>query len=137
MATAAGDQSSQNDQKHDCGSNRPPVIFAPPRVGPPAVVATRRTTSVFRLWTNHTFRDRSARRADPTLNYASHKIDRPLSKKCKSVSKKKQSLSKKSKPIGRATLNATSQVSDEMKPHASRPVHSEGNAHEKMRPVPP
>ena len=48
-AAAVDDQSSQNNEKHNCGGDRPPVIFAPPWVGPPAVVTARRTTSVFKV----------------------------------------------------------------------------------------
>ena len=48
MDAAVDDESSQDNEKHNCGSDRPPVIFAPPRVGPPAVLAAgRAATSVF------------------------------------------------------------------------------------------
>jgi hypothetical protein len=48
-ATAVDDDPSQNNEKHNRGGDRPPVIFAPPWVGPPAVVTARRTTSVFKV----------------------------------------------------------------------------------------
>src|SRR5215475_2190274 len=47
-AAAVDDESCQDKEKHTCGGDRSPVIFAPPRVGPPAVVATR-TTSIFKV----------------------------------------------------------------------------------------
>jgi hypothetical protein len=46
MHAAVDDESSQDNEKHNCGGDRPPVIFAPPWVGPPAV-AKRATNSVF------------------------------------------------------------------------------------------
>jgi hypothetical protein len=48
-ATAVDDDPSQNNEKHNRGGDRPPVIFVPPWVGPPAVVTARRTTSVFKV----------------------------------------------------------------------------------------
>jgi len=48
-AAAVDDESCQDNEKHNCGGDRPPVIFAPPWVGPPAVVTARRTTSVFKV----------------------------------------------------------------------------------------
>jgi hypothetical protein len=45
-AAAVDDESSQDNERHNCGSDRPPVIFAPPWVGPPAVVAARRATAL-------------------------------------------------------------------------------------------
>ena len=35
-AAAVDDESCQDNEKHNCGGDRPPVIFAPPWVGPPA-----------------------------------------------------------------------------------------------------
>jgi hypothetical protein len=52
-AAAVDDEPSQDNEKHNCGGDRPPLIFAPPWVGPPAVVAARRTTSVFKVWVYH------------------------------------------------------------------------------------
>ena len=52
-AAAVHDESSQDNEKHHCSCDRPPVIFAPPWVGPPAVVAARKTTSVFKVWVYH------------------------------------------------------------------------------------
>jgi hypothetical protein len=48
-AAAVDDESCQDNEKHNCGGDRPPVIFAPPWVGPPAVVTARRTASVFKV----------------------------------------------------------------------------------------
>ena len=52
-AAAVDDESCQDNEKHNCGGDRPPVIFAPPWVGPPAVVAARRATPVFKVWVCH------------------------------------------------------------------------------------
>ena len=38
-AAAVDDKSCQDNEKYNCGGDRPPVIFAAPWVGPPAVVA--------------------------------------------------------------------------------------------------
>jgi hypothetical protein len=54
-AAAVDDESCQDNEKHTCGGDRSPVIFAPPRVRPPAVVATR-TTSIFKVWVLYHFR---------------------------------------------------------------------------------
>jgi hypothetical protein len=48
MDAAVDDESSQDNERDNGSSNRPPVIFAPPWVGPPAIVAARgAATSVF------------------------------------------------------------------------------------------
>jgi hypothetical protein len=49
-AAAVDDESSHDNEKHNCGGDRPPVIFAPPWVRPPAVVAATRTTSIFKVY---------------------------------------------------------------------------------------
>src|SRR6516225_9641957 len=52
VSTAAvDDESSQDNEKHNCGGDRPPVIFAPPWVGPPTIVA--RATSAFKVFVYH------------------------------------------------------------------------------------
>ncbi len=48
-AAAEDDESSHDNEKHNCGGDRPLVIFAPPWVRPPAVVAATRTTSIFKV----------------------------------------------------------------------------------------
>ena len=50
-AAAVDDESSQDNEKHNCGGDRPPVIFAPPWVGPPTIVA--RATSAFKVFVYH------------------------------------------------------------------------------------
>ena len=50
-AAAVDDESSQDNEKHNCGGDRPPVIFAPPWVGPPTTVT--RATSVFKVFVYH------------------------------------------------------------------------------------
>jgi len=60
-AAAVDDESSQDNEKHNCGGDWPPVIFAPPWVGPPAVVVAKRTTSMFKVWVYH-FRARASYR---------------------------------------------------------------------------
>ena len=50
-ATAVDDKSCQDNEKYKCGGDRPPVIFAAPWVGPPAVVA--RPTSAFKISMYH------------------------------------------------------------------------------------
>jgi hypothetical protein len=50
-ATAIDDQSSQDNEKHNCGGDRPPIVFGAPWVGPPTVVA--RPTSGFKVLINH------------------------------------------------------------------------------------
>src|SRR5215510_2965835 len=72
-AAAVDDESSQNNEKRNCGGDRPPVIFAPPWVGPPAVVTSRRTTSVFRV---HHIRARMSSRMPNVLRLL--KTSRPL-----------------------------------------------------------
>jgi hypothetical protein len=57
-AAAVNDESCQDNEKHNCGGDRPPVILAPPCVGPPAVVAAR-ITSIFKVWVYH-FRARAS-----------------------------------------------------------------------------
>jgi hypothetical protein len=52
-AAAVDDESCQDNEKHNCGGDRSPVIFAPPWVGPPAVVAAGRTASIFKVWVYH------------------------------------------------------------------------------------
>jgi len=52
-AAAVDNESCQDNEKHNCGGDRPPVIFAPPWAGPPAVVAAGRTTSIFKVWVYH------------------------------------------------------------------------------------
>jgi hypothetical protein len=49
---AADDESCQDNEKHNRGGDGPPVIFAPPWVGPPAVAAGR-ATSIFKVWVYH------------------------------------------------------------------------------------
>src|SRR5215472_4760424 len=41
IGAAVDDESSQDDEKHDCGSDRPPIIFRAPWIGPSAIVAAR------------------------------------------------------------------------------------------------
>jgi hypothetical protein len=53
-AAAVDDESSQDNQKHNCGGDRPPVIFAPPWVGPPTIVA--RAISAFKVLVYHIMR---------------------------------------------------------------------------------
>ncbi len=59
----AGDEAGAEPAVH-----RPPVIFAPPGVGPPAVVVATRTTAIFKVWVYH-FRARAsyhkAKRVEP------------------------------------------------------------------------
>jgi hypothetical protein len=50
-ATDIDDQSGHNNQKHNCGSDRPPIIFGVPWVGPPTVVA--RPTARFKVSIYH------------------------------------------------------------------------------------
>ena len=50
-AAAVDDESSQDNEKHNCGGDRPPVIFAPLWVGPPTIVA--RATSAFKVFVYH------------------------------------------------------------------------------------
>src|SRR5499427_9293034 len=50
-AAAVDDESSQDNEKHNCGGDWPPVIFAPPRVGPPTIVT--RATSAFKVFVYH------------------------------------------------------------------------------------
>ena len=50
-AAAIDDDSSQDNEKHNRGGDRPPVIFAPPWIGPPTVVA--RATSAFKVFVYH------------------------------------------------------------------------------------
>src|SRR5262249_29457714 len=50
-AAAIDDESSQDNEKQNCGGDRPPVIFAPPWVGPPTIVA--RATSAFKVFVYH------------------------------------------------------------------------------------
>src|SRR5262249_27418886 len=52
-AGAVDDESSHDNEKHNRGGERPPVHFRPPWVGPPAVVAATRTTSIFKVWVYH------------------------------------------------------------------------------------
>jgi hypothetical protein len=52
-AAAVDDESCQDNEKHNCGGDRPPVIFAPPWAGPPAVAAAGRATSIFNVWVYH------------------------------------------------------------------------------------
>ena len=52
-AAAVDDESCEDNEKHNCGGDWPPVIFAPPWVGPPAVAAARRATPVFKAWVCH------------------------------------------------------------------------------------
>jgi hypothetical protein len=49
--TARDDQSNQNNEKYNCGGDRPPLIFGAPRVGPPTVVA--RATSTVKVTICH------------------------------------------------------------------------------------
>ena len=50
-AAAVDDKSCQDNEKYNCSGDRPPVIFAAPWVGPPAVVA--RPTSAFKISMYH------------------------------------------------------------------------------------
>src|SRR6516164_1008313 len=50
-ATAVDDKSCQGNEKYNFSGDRPPVIFAAPWVGPPAVVA--RPTSAFKISMYH------------------------------------------------------------------------------------
>jgi hypothetical protein len=52
-AAAEDDESSHDNEKHKCGGDRTPVIFAPPWVGPSAAVADTRTTAIFKVWVYH------------------------------------------------------------------------------------
>jgi hypothetical protein len=52
-AAAADDDSCQDNEKHNCGGDGPPIIFAPPWVGPPAIMAATRTTSILKVWVYH------------------------------------------------------------------------------------
>ena len=52
-AAAADDEPGQDNEKHSCGGDRPPVIFAPPWIGPPAVVAAGSVTSILEVWVYH------------------------------------------------------------------------------------
>jgi hypothetical protein len=56
-SAAVDDESCHDNEKHNCGGDRPPVIFAPPSVGPPAVL----TTAIFKVWVYH-FRARASYR---------------------------------------------------------------------------
>ena len=38
---AVDEESSQDNEKHNCGSDRPPIIFRAPWIGPSAIVAAR------------------------------------------------------------------------------------------------
>ena len=60
-AGAVDDESRHDNEKHNCGGDRPPVIFALPGVGPPAVVVATRTTAIFEVWVYH-FRARASYR---------------------------------------------------------------------------
>jgi hypothetical protein len=51
VGAAVDDESSQDNEKHNCGGDRPPVIFAPPWVGPPSIVT--RATSAFKMFVYH------------------------------------------------------------------------------------
>ncbi len=48
---AIDDQSCQDNEKHNRGCERPPVVFGAPWVGPPTVVA--RPTSAFKVSIYH------------------------------------------------------------------------------------
>jgi hypothetical protein len=50
-AATVDDESSQDNEKHNCSGDRPPVIFAPPRIGPPTIVT--RATSAFKVFVYH------------------------------------------------------------------------------------
>jgi hypothetical protein len=50
-ATARDKQSTQDNEKHNRGDYRPPIIFGAPWVGPPTVVA--RSTSAFKVSIYH------------------------------------------------------------------------------------
>src|SRR5262245_5127803 len=41
IGAAVDDESSQDNEKHNCGSDRPPIIFRVPWIGPSAIVAAR------------------------------------------------------------------------------------------------
>ena len=41
IGAAVDDESSQDNEKHNCGSDRPPIIFRAPWIGPSAIVAAR------------------------------------------------------------------------------------------------
>ena len=53
MGNAVEDESSQDDEEQNRSSERSPIIFGAPWVGPPAVVAARRATPVFKAWVCH------------------------------------------------------------------------------------
>ena len=50
-AAAVDDKSCQDNEKYNCSGDRPPVTFAAPWVGPPAVVA--RPTLAFKISMYH------------------------------------------------------------------------------------
>jgi hypothetical protein len=49
-AAAVDDKSCQDNEKHNGGGARPPVIFAPPWVGPPAVVTGEPLRKFMEAW---------------------------------------------------------------------------------------
>jgi hypothetical protein len=53
VGAAVDDESSQDNEKQNCGGDWPRVIFGAPWIGPPAVVAARILISVFKAWVGH------------------------------------------------------------------------------------
>jgi hypothetical protein len=51
VGAAVDDESSQNNEKQNCGGDRSPVMFGAPWVGPPTIVV--RATSAFKVLVDH------------------------------------------------------------------------------------
>jgi hypothetical protein len=57
VQAAVDDESNQDNETENRGGDRPPAIFGPPSVGPPAIGVGRIIISVFKAWVRH-FRPR-------------------------------------------------------------------------------